>query len=84
MDCCGMPMAVREGGGWMCRRCGECVGVPVVAPRNPFDVLVTEAPDAVPAAVVVGVNVVPVEPAAPAAVVSDVPRGTVRGRGGRK
>lgn len=83
MDCCGMPMAVREGGGWMCRRCGEAVGVPVVAPRNPFDVLVTDAPAEVPAAVVVGVTAVPVVPVAPA-VVSEVPRGTVRGRGGRK
>lgn len=53
MDCCGMPMSVREGGGLMCRRCGETVGVPVVLPRNPFDVAVTEAPAEVPKAVVI-------------------------------
>ena len=53
MDCCGMPMAVRDGGGLMCRRCGETVGVPVVLPRNPFDVAVTEAPVEVPAPVVI-------------------------------
>ena len=34
MDCCGMPMAVRPGGGLMCRRCGSAVDVPVVVRGN--------------------------------------------------
>lgn len=34
MDCCGMPMAVRPGGGLMCRRCGCAVDVPVVVRGN--------------------------------------------------
>lgn len=43
MDCCGMAMAVRDGGGLMCRRCGGTAGVPVVIPVNPFANWVTEA-----------------------------------------
>ena len=48
MDCCGMPMAVRPGGGLMCRRCGSAVAVPVEAPVNPCARAVTEAPERMP------------------------------------
>ena len=48
MDCCGMPMAVRPGGGLMCRRCGAAVAVPVEMPVNPCARAVTEAPERMP------------------------------------
>lgn len=60
MDCCGMPMAVRSGGGLMCRRCGNACDVPVTLPVNPCAVAVTEAAEVPPVAVVVVVNPSPV------------------------
>lgn len=76
MDCCGMAMAVREGGGLMCRRCGNAVGVPIEVRRNPFDVAVTEAPMTVPEPVVIP-GLIPEAVSVGAAVsLSGVPRGT--------